>query len=129
MDGNMSNHVPTSNPTLHLYLPPITSLQEALIDQVKARLSSNPLFEKHRKWADDRNIYRFCSSRKFDLEQTVEIMNSALEWRDKRRPDELCKDQAGFEFLSREGETGKIYIPGLDKVPAETSLMLRPLSC
>lgn len=57
---------------------------------------------------------RFLIARKFNESASLALIQTALEWRERRQPSRLHIDP-GMEFMSREGATGKIYVSGMDQ--------------
>lgn len=60
-------------------------------------------------------ILRFLIARKFHLQPSVNLMKTALHWRENRKPDMLLRDPDWEPKMSKESETGKIYLPGFDR--------------
>ena len=110
-----TSHLPSADPYLHLRLPDLTTEENIVLAEFKSQLQYNALYKKHNKWADDRQLQRFLMARKFDVVKSMDLIIGAMEWRDMRKVEDLCETPSGFEFLSREGATGKIYIPGEDR--------------
>ena len=102
------NFTGMDNPEVHLYLDDASTSQHALLTELRAKLESSGLFSSdrssnHRTFLDDRQLLRFLTARKFDVDTTFDMIQGALEWRNTRNVEELATPQ-GVQFLSKEGE-------------------------
>ena len=69
-------------------------------------------------WCTDMQLTRFLIARGFKVAPALKLLLSALEWRSRRKP-ELVERQPGFEdAFSKQGATGKVYCPGMDRCAA-----------
>lgn len=103
-------------PAIHLLTPTADeSGDRAALEEFRTRISSHPLYEKHLDWITEIQLQRFLIARSYKVQDAYKLMSEALEWREKRQPS-LIDTLSGWDVkMSREGETGKIYVPGNDK--------------
>jgi hypothetical protein len=103
-------------PALHLLTPtPDESGDRAVLEEFRAKISTHPLYEKHLDWVTEIQLQRFLIARSYKMQDAYKLMSEALEWREKRQPS-LIDTISGWDVkMSRESETGKIYVPGNDK--------------
>ena len=143
----LRSYLPSDDPEVHLRLTEVSSSRQALLNELRAKIENSVTLSRN-DWAflDDRQLLRFLTARKFDVGASLEMVQGALEWREKRKTEGLATPE-GIEFLSKEGEyfrsipplcpfpfimisfvsillfwflfflaeTGKCYIPGLDR--------------
>jgi hypothetical protein len=57
---------------------------------------------------------RFLVARKFSEQPSLTLLCAALKWRELRQPSTLHLNP-GLDVLSKESETGKMYMSGFDK--------------
>lgn len=103
--------------SIHLLTPlPIDSEKEQ-IAELRAKLveEQNDLLLEHQDWANDTQLLRFLIARNFNLKASFELITEALKWRSLRQPARVEQTVNWEERMSKESETGKISLPGLDK--------------
>jgi hypothetical protein len=104
------------DPVVHLMSAPISDLANSLIRDLRQSLESESVYHEYRDWCTDAQLNRFCIARNNNFAKTREMILSALKWRKTRIPVDGVESLPGWEArMSKEGETGKIYIPGFDK--------------
>lgn len=102
---------------VHIRSPDITPGMIESITEVRKSLEGNDLFGQYATWCSDEIIVLFLIARQCNVKQAVDLLASALKWRITRVPsDGGIESTEGWEArMSKEGETGKIYVPGYDK--------------
>lgn len=59
---------------------------------------------------------RFLIARDFKVENSLALITTALEWREKRKPDQIETTEPGWmKRMSYECTTGKVYCPEFDR--------------
>lgn len=106
---------PPFDPAIHLLSPTPNATQEAKILEMKEKLSHLELYQKYQDWANDQTIQRFLIARNYDIEEAYKLFVIALEWREVRKPSEIDRQPDWEAFLSKESESGKIYVAGYDQ--------------
>ena len=100
---------------LHLKCPAPTVEEKVSIIQLREALNGFELYENHKDWVDDHILQRFLIARKYNLNQSTELLKRALKWREMRQPSQIEQSEHWPDLISKEGETGKIRCPGQDK--------------
>jgi hypothetical protein len=95
------------------------------VDELRAILASSAspsspseeaIYRQYEDWCTDEQLHRFLIARQYHVRNAFEMIIAALKWRLKRIPADGVESLDGWEArMSKEGETGKMYIPGLDK--------------
>jgi hypothetical protein len=109
---------PPFDPLIHLRTVQPTEDQTAKVQELREALQAHKqshLYFSHQSWADDNQLQRFLIARGYNVQQALEMIVGALEWREKRKPGEIDTQEDWEEKMSKESETGKIYCPGYDK--------------
>lgn len=106
---------PPFDPAIHLCTPVPNEEQLEKIRLFREQISTNLMYPEHEKWCTDQCLQRFLIARNYDIDASVKLMNTALEWRSKRKPDFFDQREGWMEYMSKESETGKIYCPGRDR--------------
>lgn len=106
---------PPFDPAVHLCTPTPNEEQQQKINEFRTEISSNPLYAEHTAWLTDQCLQRFLIARNYELDAAVKLMQTALDWRTKRKPALLDQREGWLEYMSKESETGKIYCPGRDR--------------
>lgn len=106
---------PPFDADVHLCTPPPTEEQQDKIKQFREQISANPLYAEHETWLTNQCLQRFLIARNYELDAAVKLMQTALEWRTKRKPALFDQREGWLEYMSKESETGKIYCPGRDR--------------
>ncbi|RYH02928.1 hypothetical protein EON65_47550 [archaeon] len=110
--------VPPFEQAIHLRIVEPTEENVAKINEFRDALANHKLaslYENHKAWADDTQLQRFLIARSYNLQKSLDMIIEALQWREKRKPSEIDKQEGWEEKMSRESETGKIYCPGQDR--------------
>eukprot|EP01039_Chlorochromonas_danica_P006529 gene6529-7202_t len=103
---------------IHLLTPIPTDEQQEKIKAFREALEKHPqaeLYRENLEWVDDKQLQRFLIARNYNLQASLDMIVHALQWRSKRRPHEIDSKEGWEAKISKEGETGKIYVPGYDK--------------
>jgi hypothetical protein len=103
------------DPAVHIKTPMPSPEQKQLVVELRGLLQDFPPYHNHLSWADDVQLLRFLIARNFKIKDSLELIKSALKWRDLRKPAEIELGPYWPANMSRESETGKIYSPGHDK--------------
>jgi hypothetical protein len=107
------------NSAVHIRNPDPNASQITDIEAIKLALTSskdsNELYLNHLDWINDKQIFRFLTARNFDRNAALDLSIEALKWREHRQPSRVHLMPNWEEKMKKENETGKIYIPGLDK--------------
>lgn len=101
------------------YLTPKPSIEEGkLIVEMREKLeldSNSKMFKTHGSWLTNETCMRFLIARNMDVEKSTELIKSALQWREKRKPAEIEKSPLWLKEMSLECSTGKVYCPAYDR--------------
>jgi hypothetical protein len=103
------------NPAVHIMTAEPTSEQRQKVAELRGMLQDFPPYYNHFSWADETQLLRFLIARNFKMKDSLELIVSALKWRDLRKPADIELGPNWPGNMSRESETGKIYSPGHDK--------------
>jgi hypothetical protein len=103
------------DPAVHIKTPEPTPEEKEKIKELRSLLEDFPPYHNHIEWADDIQLQRFLIARNYRMKDSLELIKSALKWRDFRKPAEIESHPNFPDNMRRESETGKIYSPGHDK--------------
>eukprot|EP00741_Cyanophora_paradoxa_P022161 tig00021435_g21393.t1 len=97
-----------------------TAEQVKLKDEFRAKLA-DVTDEEKRAWLDDACLYRHLRARSWDLTKAETMLRAGMKWRfDDYRPMDIK-----WSEVEKEGETGKVYRNGKDKL-GHPVLIMRP---
>ena len=74
---------------IHLLASKPTSETEEKITELRAKLSKNPLYEKHKKYCSDSQLNRCLISKSFNLKASYTLISEAMQWREMRTVDSI----------------------------------------
>lgn len=102
---------------IHHLTPTPNSESEKLIMEMKTTLEqdSSDLLSNHKNWLTDECYMRFLIARDFKVDASLVLIKTALEWRQKRKPDRIEDQPAWMKRISYECTTGKVYCPDFDR--------------
>ena len=105
---------------IHLKSPKIDESIEKSIADLHALLQDEVLYIEYKTWCTDEMLHRFLIARHFRVQDSYELLMSALKWRSSRIPSkgvvELSGDIEWEHKLEKESVTGKIFVAdSLDK--------------
>lgn len=104
------------DPCIHLHPPPVLDEEtKKQIEIFRKSVEAHPLYENHSKWADDAQLLRFLIARNFDQKKSLDMISTALTWREERMPHEIDTKEGWELKMSNELATGKMYINDHDK--------------
>lgn len=106
---------PPFDPAIHIRTPVPNEEQKEKIAQFRVQVEKTPNAVEHAAWLTDLVLQRFLIARNYDIEASTKLMNTALEWRTKRKPHLFDRKPGWNEYFGKESETGKIYCPGFDR--------------
>jgi len=97
---------------INITSPKIDQEGYTLINELRTRISQNSTYYNgNEDWCNnDQNLWRFLIARRKDVNNAYKQLEAALQWRCKRKPDEIT-----CEMVENEALTGKISIRGKDK--------------
>lgn len=102
-------------PSVHLKSDEITEAISQSIRELQKELLNNPLYGEYISWCNESQLQRFLVARQGKSKEALELANAALKWRKSRLPPGGITQLKNWEtFISKESETGKIFIPGND---------------
>jgi hypothetical protein len=94
----------------------LDSVKLEVLHELRLKLDDVHLALEYKDWLTDGTLKRFLIARQFNVKASFDLLVSALEWRKTRVPVNGIESLPGWEEkMSKESETGKIYIPGFDK--------------
>jgi hypothetical protein len=109
---------PPFESAVHLRTPEPDAAAKEKINELRAKLvaKKEEASMQYADWADDEQLQRFLIARNYDVSKAYDMISTAMKWRQKRVPPKGIESVPGWEErMSKESETGKIYIPGEDK--------------
>jgi hypothetical protein len=101
---------PPFDPAIHLHSPNIEASHKALIENLRSNLESWDNYDS--EWCSDHLLMLFLIARNYDIDATTAMLKTASEWRSHRRPHEVEAVPDWEAKMSRESQTGKVYVPG-----------------
>jgi hypothetical protein len=109
--------------SVHILTPEPDVEQTKLIAEVREKLCETSemklLYDAHQTWLSNDTIMRFLIARQFRLQDAVTLLTKALNWREKRKPDDCFKrpewGTKWREFMKNESQTGKVWVSDLDR--------------
>eukprot|EP01035_Chromulina_nebulosa_P023500 gene23500-30467_t len=101
----------------HLSSPLFSETNIEQVNSVRRLLLEkySDLYQNYENWLSNEQILRFLIARNYDVDGSVNLLVTALKWRQIRKPDQLQYMVDWDVKMSKESETGKIYCPGYDK--------------
>jgi hypothetical protein len=97
----------------HLRAPLADEAVQELIEQVRSAFKGDD--EYNEEWCSDEVLQLFLIARNMNVELTYTMLKTAGEWRKFREPHLVEETDGWQEKMSRESETGKVYVPGNDQ--------------
>lgn len=110
-----SDDQPPFDVDISLRCPEPTDEQRLKIAELRKAIETDELYPNHLDWADDQQLLRFLIARNFNVQQSTELIQGALKWREKRQPSKIDQVEGWDVKMGQESETGKIYCPGHDR--------------
>jgi hypothetical protein len=94
----------------------LDSKQLLILEELKCLLEQDEIYtmlpENH-LFCSNLQLIRFLIARNWNIKPTFDLLIGAIKWRNSRNVDKI---EVGWEEkMSKESETGKIYIPGYDQ--------------
>jgi hypothetical protein len=106
---------PPFDADIHLKAPVMTAEQYEILVRFRELLINDALYQEEIEWATESTLQRFLIARNYDLEESRKLIQAALQWRSNRKVSKLDQVKGWEKFMSKESESGKIYVPGHDR--------------
>ena len=102
---------------IHYKTPEPDAAQLKRIEELRTILKNAgaEVFIQNSSWCTDDQLNRFLVAKNNSIRDAYDLAIAALEWRNKRKPDDIEKTDGWADRMSKEMETGKIYPSGNDK--------------
>lgn len=110
-EDQISTPAPNFEASVHLHCPEIQESNKGAIEDLRLQLISNNIYDEN--WCSDHLLFLFLIARNQNVAAAFEMMKIAWEWRVFRRPHEIQESPGWEARMSKESETGKIYVPGI----------------
>mmetsp|Transcript_18765 Transcript_18765/g.27126 ORF Transcript_18765/g.27126 Transcript_18765/m.27126 type:complete len:288 (+) Transcript_18765:34-897(+) len=105
---------PPFDPTIHIKSSTIVSNDRShLIDELRDHIRDNDLYDP--LYCTDEQLRLFLIARNYDVNAACKMLIEAKTWRNFRQPHSVESRDDWPSAMSKETETGKVYIPGHDK--------------
>lgn len=112
-DAVMSVKLPQFDVERHIKSPQISAETQELIEQVRSAFKNDEEYDE--EWCSDEVLQLFLIARNMNVGLTHSMLKTAGEWRKFRKPHLVEQMDGWSEKMSRESETGKVYVPGKDQ--------------
>lgn len=115
MEFTSSSLSPPFDPNIHLKcVPPVDTDYAACITELRSRVKEHVHYNQ--TYCTDQQLLLFLTARNFNVDETCSMMDEALHWRAIRKPHEYVLSEEWKDEISKETETGKLQLSGVEYI-------------